>query len=204
MWAIVFKRRDILSLLLNKGADIEQPDTKGTTPLMFAALAKDTDILSKLLAAGADVNAGQTGGKNEIGTTALQHAVTRKGNLEIINLLIEHGANVTAANETGRTALMKAVWWGDVEYIQLLLDAGADLERTSNIGQTALHESISTSANVPMKRSLISKGVNVKTTDKWGNLSESEISIIPSGWYVASLGCRSIHFFKIMADFIYC
>lgn len=168
IWALVFKRRDMLSLLLDAGADIEQADTKGTTPLMFAALAKDTDILRKLLAAGADVNAALTGGTNEIGTTALHYAVTRKDNLAAIKLLIKHGANVTAANETGRTPLIKAAWWGGVDYIQLLLDAGADLERTSNIGKTALHESISSSTNAPMIRTLISKGANVNTTDKWG------------------------------------
>jgi len=168
IWAIVFKRKDFVSLLIDEGANIEQPDTKGTTPLMFAALAKDENILRKLLASGANVNASQTGGKNEIGTTALHHAVTRKDNYTTIKLLIEHGANVTSADETGRTALMKAAWWGDVAHIRLLLGAGADLERRSNIGQTALHESISTSANVPIIRLLISKGANVKTADKWG------------------------------------
>lgn len=171
MWAIVFKRRDVLPLLLEEGADIEQSDTKGRTPLMFAALAKDIDILSKLIDAGADVNIAQTGGENEIGTTALHHALTRKDNLETIKLLIEHGANVTAANETGRTPLLKAAGWGNVEYIQLLLDSGADLEHRSNIGKTALHESVSIGrrdGSAQMVRTLISKGANFKTRDKWG------------------------------------
>lgn len=182
MWAIVFKRRDILSLLLDEGADIEQADTKGTTPLMFAALAKDLEIFRILLDEGADFNAAQTGGKNEIGTTVLHHAVSRKDNLAIVKLLIKQGADVNAANETGRTPLLKAVTWGGVEYIALLLDAGAELSHISNVGTTVLHEAILPSGeNLEMIKLLISKGADVTATNnrgetplisaaKWGHL----------------------------------
>jgi len=135
--------------------DINEASESGCTALIWALVFKRRDMLSLLLDAGADIE-------------PLHYAVTRKDNLAAIKLLIKHGANVTAANETGRTPLIKAAWWGDVEYIQLLLDAGADLERTSNVGKTALHESISSSTNTPMIRTLISKGANVNTTDKWG------------------------------------
>lgn len=189
IWAIVFKRRQIVSLLLEKGADTEQSDTKGMTPLMFAALATDLDIFQKLLAVGANVNASQTGGKNEIGTTVLHHAVTRKDNAAIVKMIIENGADVQASNETGRTPLLKAAWWGGVEYVTPLLDAGADINHASNFGGTALYEATSTSRdNVDMIRLLISKGANVKAATKkgetplmnaarWGNLEHAKVLI---------------------------
>ena len=189
IWAIVFKRRQIVSLLLENGADIEQSDTKGMTPLMFAALATDSAVFQKLLAEGADVNAAQTGGMNEIGTTVLHHAATRKNNGAIVKLLIEQGAGVNAANETGRTPIMKAAYWGGVEYIAPLLDAGADLDRVSNFGGTALYEATSTSwENAEMIWLLISRGANIKAATKkgetplmnaarWGNLEHVKLLI---------------------------
>ena len=156
---------------------------------MFAALATDSAVFQKLLAEGADVNAAQTGGMNEIGTTVLHHAATRKNNGAIVKLLIEQGAGVNAANETGRTPIMKAAYWGGVEYIAPLLDAGADLDRVSNFGGTALYEATSTSReNAEMIRLLISRGANIKAATKkgetplmnaarWGNLEHVKLLI---------------------------
>jgi ankyrin repeat protein len=91
----------------------------GSTPLMYAALYGDADCIRRLLAAGADPNV-----KNESGATALMWATD---SLEKTQLLIEHGANVNAVSDFGRTPLLIATGRsGSSPVVKLLLDHGAN------------------------------------------------------------------------------
>lgn len=64
----------------------------------------------------------------DYGGTALQLAA-RLGNIEIVQMLLESGANVDAPPQRyGGTALQYAASRGDTEIVQLLLDAGAAVE----------------------------------------------------------------------------
>jgi len=59
----------------------------------------------------------------------------------IVALLIEHGADVNAADIRGWTPLMEA---GDEDYavMKILIDHGADIHFKSNEGRTALFEAV--------------------------------------------------------------
>ena len=57
---------------------------------------------------------------------------------KIISFLIEHGANVNAADEKGETALFGAAFYGDSETVKLLTAAGADVAHTDQKGRTAI------------------------------------------------------------------
>jgi ankyrin repeat protein len=75
----------IVTLLLEKGAELEARSHLGVTPLMFAvANSQTTEIATLLIEAGADVNAKANGGH-----TMLMNAETP----EIIKILKAAGAN---------------------------------------------------------------------------------------------------------------
>src|SRR5688572_7507704 len=56
------------------------------------------------------------------------HHAARNGDTEIVRLLIEHGADVNAANTRGHTVLYCAGGHGHLDTTQLLLDEGADCD----------------------------------------------------------------------------
>jgi ankyrin repeat protein/tRNA A-37 threonylcarbamoyl transferase component Bud32 len=67
------KLKDVVKLLLDKGADVNAKDREGRTALMWAASSGNVDIVKILLDAGADISA-----KNEDGETALMLAQRNK------------------------------------------------------------------------------------------------------------------------------
>jgi ankyrin repeat protein len=74
---------------------------KNTTPLCAAILKGDVDAVKKFIQYGVDVN------QKSNGLTPLMLAA-RYNNVEIVNLLIENGANIKEADEKGFTAVKYA------------------------------------------------------------------------------------------------
>ena len=80
--------------------------------------------------------------KNKDGDTCL-NSVANTNNLEVVQFLLEHGANPNIQNKTGYTALMVAAASSSSRsikpVIEALISAGADLEhKTTPHGKTAL------------------------------------------------------------------
>jgi ankyrin repeat protein len=151
---------DLVKLLIAKGADAKMRDTGGTTALQLAAENGDIESVRALLAAGADAK-GATG----IGLTPLYGAalncdveaarlLLEKGEVgltplilssmycrpEMIDTLIEAGADVNAKDTRGMTPLMMAVAseTQDAAVVRRLVHAGADVNAKSAVGETAL------------------------------------------------------------------
>jgi uncharacterized protein len=102
--AAFFKRRDVVRVLLERGAKPSVPSRdQGFTPL-HSAVATDAgeaihEIVRLLLDAGADPNA-----KSREGGTPL-HSAAFTGDLEIAELLLAYGADPTATDPKGHTPL---------------------------------------------------------------------------------------------------
>ena len=152
--------------LLKSGADPNQPDAGGTTPLGWAAHKENLEMTELLLAGGAKPDAtsryrvtplniaAETGnaavlerllaagadanGLSEEGQTALMTAA-RNGRTDAVRVLIRHGAKVNAAETfRGQTPVMFAAGEGNTEAVGMLVEFGADIRARSKAGFTPL------------------------------------------------------------------
>lgn len=67
----------------------------------------------------------------------LQDAATA-GDAQLISSLLDDGANIDAAGDFGKTALMRAAEIGKTDAIAILLSRGADVNARTKSGSTAL------------------------------------------------------------------
>jgi hypothetical protein len=140
---------------------IDQPDDGGFSKLHRAAMGRNLDQVRQLLDQGADPNVRQ---RTFFGTP-LQYAAAN-GGLDVVALLVEHGAVVDAADSSGRTPLMWAAWKGQTDVVRALLDAAADIQLSSGSQWTALHFAAD-KGHLDTARLLIERGAstNAKTID---------------------------------------
>ncbi|WAC04808.1 MAG: ankyrin repeat domain-containing protein [Methanoregula sp.] len=99
--------------------------------------------VKSLVSQGADVNCVY---KNEI--TPLHLASRIMGDMEIVKLLINNGANVNATTRNGYNSLMVACVRNDKELVELLLKNKSDVNQISKNGWTPL---ILASGNISLK-----------------------------------------------------
>ncbi len=62
------------------------------------------------------------------------------GRCEIIEYLLDEGADVNAGRPGGSTPLHTAAWWGRPEVVELLLRRGAEVNAVDFCGETPLHK----------------------------------------------------------------
>ncbi len=120
----------IIDMLVENGADIEARKYGGETPLMSACFEGNIGVAEHLIKKGARIDS-----RDDKGVTVLGYALRF---IETAKLIVEHGADVNAKNNIGRTALMSATTSGKEEIVKLLLDNGADVNVVDRNGNTAL------------------------------------------------------------------
>ncbi|KAF3072817.1 hypothetical protein CFAM422_004684 [Trichoderma lentiforme] len=76
-------------------------------------------------------------GKDKTGSTTLIRAAAKK-NDEMVSLLLQKGADVDAANNDGRTALMEAALWGRLRNAKALLESNASKSAKDRHGRSAM------------------------------------------------------------------
>ncbi|OPG93953.1 hypothetical protein B2I21_32220 [Chryseobacterium mucoviscidosis] len=115
-------------------------NTDGLTPLGYAAHYGQADAVGILLELGADVNAISHSQIAFIpSNTALHAAVAGERSIEVIRLLLEHGASPSILDSDGQHTLHSAAFHTDQpELIELLLQHGADPYGLNSAGDTAL------------------------------------------------------------------
>jgi len=108
-----------------------------STALFEAVNAGDAATVQQLLAAGADVNA-----RDEQGWSPLARAVysqeLKHGFVDVVQVLIEAGANLEATIGYGVRPLMLAAGYGETAVVEALLNAGAEILAKNEGGYTAL------------------------------------------------------------------
>ncbi len=117
--------------LLRKKADVNAPQTDGTTALLWAVRYDDLDTADALIHAGAKVSA-----SNRDGATPLQLAAIN-GSAAMIEKLIKAGADPNAPlSANGDTPLMLAARTGRTDALNVLLESGANVNATEKWGGT--------------------------------------------------------------------
>ncbi|KAL6833705.1 ankyrin repeat-containing domain protein [Trichoderma sp. SZMC 28015] len=191
---------ECVRVLIEAGADVnatmesDYPRTnRNVTPLHLAvqktsttfgywgSLDKSEEILTKvLLAAGADPNV-----RTDKGNTPMHIANTEKP--QLIDMLVEHGADINARNAWGRTPLLEIIMHmgasssvfdrlkPDAHTFNKLVDLGADVHATDQNGDNLFHHIMSSigffsdKEFLPLIRRLINSGVDLNQRNRKGH-----------------------------------
>jgi len=116
-------RLDILALLLAKKPELNKGFIANVTPLTYAMVLPGTGAakaVKLLIKAGADVN-----GRNALWQSPLHGAAHLGVEVEIINALLDAGANTEAEDRNGITPLAAAARSGNRANVDALLSHGA-------------------------------------------------------------------------------
>jgi uncharacterized protein len=120
---------------------------------LAAIVMRNKDEIRAALEAGADVNA-----KDAEHDEAALILAAKFGDAEIIQLLIDAGADVDAPDDMGRTALFFAQVGS--ESFARLLAAGADIRARDREGNTMLIRTVSQSASLGEVEELLRLGID--------------------------------------------
>lgn len=101
-----------------------------------------------------------------VGITPLLYAL-KYASLNYVQLLLDHGANIRAVDDGGRTALHYAAQNRRMDVLQLVLDHGFDIECSDNGGWTALHIAV-LDKNRDACELLLEKGADVNRKENEG------------------------------------
>lgn len=132
-------QKHIKSLLINQAMGNKKKHELNQQ-LYEAVTSNDYVNVEKLILAGATVIQGNSKDAklySDDEDTPL-HIAAKKGYLDIVRLLIEHGAFVDSTNRKEQTPLHWAVHNRHVQVIEYLLQFGADINAKENEGDTAL------------------------------------------------------------------
>ncbi|XP_070689889.1 histone-lysine N-methyltransferase EHMT1a isoform X2 [Pempheris klunzingeri] len=98
-WAIEYKHKELVHLLLARGADVNIRDKEENVCLHWAALSGCSDVAQALLEARCDLSAVNVHGDSPL------HVAARENHLECVMLLLSRGADVNQRNRERETAL---------------------------------------------------------------------------------------------------
>jgi hypothetical protein len=122
-----------VEFLLRTGANPNQPDSRGMTPIMWVINSPDmptekrTNLLRRLVAAGAELN-----GRSSSGLYTPLIQASDFGQADMVEALLGLGADIRATNGYGLTPLHYA---GSPGVARILIGAGAE-RKSQNGGET--------------------------------------------------------------------
>ncbi|KAK2028623.1 ankyrin [Colletotrichum zoysiae] len=102
--------------------------------------------------------------QNEFGETAL-HLAVRSGEVEMVHLLLRHGANTNIQDKRGDAAIHVALGESGCPTVQLLLKYDANLHLQNHAGDMAIHIA-SRIENISVLESLIQQGGDINAKDR--------------------------------------
>uniref|UniRef100_A0A8C3A864 Euchromatic histone-lysine N-methyltransferase 1a n=1 Tax=Cyclopterus lumpus TaxID=8103 RepID=A0A8C3A864_CYCLU len=107
-WAVEYKHKELVQLLLARGADVNIRDKEENVCLHWAALSGCDDVALALLEARCDLNAVNVHGDSVL------HVAARENHLECVMLFLSRGADINQKNKERETALDCCVYGSKV------------------------------------------------------------------------------------------
>jgi ankyrin repeat protein len=120
---------ELVMTLLDSGADLSVKDERGVQPLHHAAIRGLYDVVKAMICKGVDLDNNCT---NDCGWTPLGGACFH-GKFEVVDLLLEHGANPNKLDFFGRNCLLLASVLKNERILAKFLDCGADINMKANV-----------------------------------------------------------------------
>uniref|UniRef100_A0A0K0DZI9 ANK_REP_REGION domain-containing protein n=1 Tax=Strongyloides stercoralis TaxID=6248 RepID=A0A0K0DZI9_STRER len=124
---------EIVKLLLEKGANVDESDMYGWTPLFWSVYNNHFECLQELLIYSPRVNLVEP----DDNLTPLIIASAR-GYIECVRLLLENGANPNSSDKFGSTPLIWASRKGYYKIVEYLVNYGGTVDNIGMYGRTAL------------------------------------------------------------------
>ena len=119
--AAAWGHTEVVSLLLDHGASVDQQNEDGVSALQCAASTTKSEMVKLLLDRKADVNH-----RDKIGRTPLFDAACSKCPPENARLLLAKGADINATDNKGKTAFYYAKANANQGVMEVLVKAGAN------------------------------------------------------------------------------
>uniref|UniRef100_A0A8C5GVK7 Ankyrin repeat domain 52 n=1 Tax=Gouania willdenowi TaxID=441366 RepID=A0A8C5GVK7_GOUWI len=149
--------------LVNHGANVNQPNRCGYTPLHLAAVSTNGALCLELLVNnGADVNQQSKEGKSPLHMAAIHGRFTRS------QILIQNGGEIDCVDKYGNTPLHVAAKYGHELLISTLMTNGADTARRGIHGMFPLHLAVLYGFSDCCRKLLSSAGFDINTPDNFG------------------------------------
>jgi len=146
-----------MRLLIDAGGDVQAADENGVSPLRWSVGMAQWHAAQMLLDAGAEHDIFTAAGmgdvevvkelvardpgvvhaQDEFGGTAL-HWAAERGTPEMVELLLEKGADIEARDTYGQPPLHSAAVVGKLEVVETLLRQGANVHAVDNDGDGVL------------------------------------------------------------------
>ncbi|XP_065652433.1 ankyrin-2 isoform X6 [Hydra vulgaris] len=179
---------DIVKILIKGGVKINPQAKDDITPLYMAAQENHCDIVSALLKNGADPHIPAKGGFEPVDIAVQQghtsilitllefeakngfraiHVATRKDDIRMIKLLIDHKCNINEKANNGYAPLHIAAKHGCVAATKCLIDNGADLNAQAKYNICPIHVA-SKHGEVGVLAALIEGGAKLSVVTKDG------------------------------------
>ncbi|XP_061385224.1 poly [ADP-ribose] polymerase tankyrase [Danaus plexippus] len=168
------KRKQVMEMLIRKGARVNEKNKEGQTPLHVATESSHLDAMDLLLRHGAKVNACDGRGESALAIAA------RRDSPAACRLLLACGAHDTehdntcdnddACTNAAALRLLEAARTGDVETARDILDARPRLVNCRDVDgrhSTPLHFAAGYN-RLPLAQLLLQRGADVHAKDKGG------------------------------------
>lgn len=147
--------------------------SKDLNDLLWRNITKNNNSVKGLLKSGADANV-----RNHEGETPLMVLAFHHDNPEIAKILIDHGADIEAKDNSNDTPIIEAAWGGRPNLTKLLIEKGAKVNAQSANGKTPLHwasenlpngsPSITAEGRLAVVQILLENKANVNAKDSQG------------------------------------
>lgn len=155
----------LIELLIAQGANPEQEDHNGLTPLMTAVGKGHVNVVKALLKAGVNT---ETKNEND-GSTAIFYTVKNDNGVEVARILLDCGANVNAKTKDSKNTLHTVVFEENADVVEFLIKAGIDVNARDKFGRTPIMIVAWWSKGGKVLDTLLKNGVDLKVRDKNGH-----------------------------------